>query len=359
MAGTGKKDYYKILGITDEEKNLPWKDFEKVVKKKYRKLSMEWHPDRHQESDEEKKKAEERFKEIAEAYTVLSDQSKKQDYDNSGSSFAFNGFEFDPFNMMHGFNPFNFKRTSKKYEKKQSVGGTIRIAMPLSLEEMYNGVEKTIKYKRQEPCDKCNGTGGTAQDCPVCGGTGMEYRNLGGFHQMSTCMNCKGKGRTLSSVCDACNGSGFKVVDHEVTITIPKGVHGGMNLEIQGEGSLPLSSDGVPGNLIVALTEKEDNRFVRRGNDLLFEIKVPLITAILGGKMNVETIDGKKLVADIPSGSEEGKTIRFANKGMPIYNSEGKFGHMLGVVKIDMPKELNAEEKRLLKKLSEQEHFKA
>lgn len=359
-----QKDYYKILEITEEEKKLPWEELSKVIKKKYRKQSLAWHPDRHNnDTEEEKKKAEEMFKNVAEAYAVLSDKEKKEKYDNpdSGFGFNFNGFGFDPFG---GFNPFDVfgGKHGTRTEKRQEVGNSIRIEMSLTLEEIYTGLDKTIKYKRQEPCDKCGGTGlgenGHMEECPVCGGTGMEYKSMGGFHQMSTCRHCKGQGKKRSSTCNECNGTGHKVVDHEVTLNIPKGVIAGMQLEIKGEGCLPLSKDGIPGDLLVVIAEKPNEKFVRRGNDLLFELKVPIITAITGGKMNVTTIDGKILNTTIPSGSEDGKSIRFSGKGMPICGHENRFGNMIGVVKLELPKELNEEEKRLLNELSEQEHFK-
>ena len=359
-----RKDYYKILGITEEEKKLPWEEFSKIVKRKYRKLSLEHHPDRHQDDDEQtRQKAEETFKNIAEAYAVLSDQDKKQKYDNptSGFSFNFNGFDpfagFDPF---RDFNPFGTPR--RENQKRQEVGNSIRIEIPLTLEEIYNGIEKKIKYRRQEPCDKCHGTGlgenGHMEDCPVCGGPGMEYTTNGMFHQMSTCRHCKGKGKIASSTCSECNGSGFKIVEHEVTINIPKGIMPGAQITLTGEGCLPLSKDGIPGDLLVMIAEKPNDVFMRRENDLIFELKVPIITAILGGKMNVSTIDGKILSATIPSGSEEGKNIRFAGKGMPVFGKEDKFGSMIGIIRLELPKELNEEEKRLLNELKEQEHFK-
>ena len=354
-----RKDYYKILDITEEEKKLPWEEFSKVVKKKYRKLSKQFHPD----FNPNDKTAEEKFKEVSEAYDVLSDPEKKQKYDtpNSGFNFDMNGFGFDPFG---GFNPFDIfgGRRSSRSEKRQEVGNSIRIEMALTLEEIYTGLDKTIRYKRQEPCDKCNGTGlgenGHMEDCPHCGGTGMEYKTSGNFHQMSTCRHCKGQGKKRSSTCDKCNGTGYKVVDHEVTINIPKGVVADMQLEIKGEGCLPLSKDGIPGDLLVVIAEKPNDKFVRRGNDLLFELKIPIITAILGGKMNVSTIDGKTLSTTIPSGSEDGESIRFTGKGMPVCGHEKRYGNMIGVVKLDLPKELNEEEKRLLNELSQQEHFK-
>lgn len=357
-----QKNYYSILELTEEEKKLPWEEFEKVLKRKYRKLSLKWHPDKHQnESESEKKIAEEKFKELNEAYDVLSDKTKKQNYDSpshGGFKFDFDFGGFNPFGGFDGFNPFG-KRTA---ERQQEVGNSVRIEMGLTLEEMYTGIEKTIKYKRQEPCSVCGGTGlgkdGKVETCDTCGGTGTMYEYRPGFHSMHSCRKCKGTGKKLSSTCHKCNGSGLDLVEHEVTITIPKGIGDGMQLTLKGEGCLPKSKEGIPGDLIVVIREIPNEKFVRRGNDLLFQLDISVTTAILGGKVNVTTIDNKTLSTNIPSGTEEGKNIRFSGKGMPIMGTDDRYGNMLGIVKITLPTELNEEERRLLTELSQQEHFK-
>lgn len=363
-----KKDYYKILGITEEEKKLPWEEFTKTLKKKYRKLSLEWHPDRHQDDAENlKQKAEEMFKNIAEAYDVLSDKDKKAKYDNQGrGGFSFDPFNgFNPFGDMGGFGGFNVHFGSgfnKRREKQANVGTSIRITLPLTLEEIYNGVEKTIKYKRFEPCSVCNGSGvgpnGRVETCMECGGTGSIFRQTHNMQQISTCPHCHGKGTKITEPCQRCNASGLESVEHEITFTIPKGVHEGMEIKIQGEGNLPNNKNGIPGDLLILIQEIPNETFIRRGNELLFEIKIPIITALLGGKVIVSAINGKQLSATIEQGIEDGANIRFTNMGMPIYDREGKFGHMIGVIKLEIPKELNEEEKRLLEALKEQEHFK-
>lgn len=362
-----RKDYYQILGITNEEKNLPWAEFEKILKRKYRKLSLEWHPDRQGgKSESEKQKAEEKFKDIAEAYDTLSDKSKKEKYDlgdrggfrfEGGSPFGpgFDPFNFDPFEMFGG------RRASKK-EKQANVGSSIRISIPLTLEEIFGGTAKNVRYKRQEPCSECHGSGlghnGTVETCSHCGGTGMIFRSQGNMQTMTSCPYCNGKGKTIKNPCSKCNGSGLNVVDHEVTFEIPKGVVGGMEVKIQGEGCLTTDPNGIPGDLIVRIEEAPHDKFVRRGNDLLFEINVPIITALMGGEINIQTIDNKTLMTKINVGTEDGKNIRFTNQGLPIYGNENARGHLIGVIKLELPKELNDEEKRILNELKEQEHFK-
>ena len=274
-----------------------------------------------------------------------------------GGGFNPFGEDFDPFSFFGGG-----RRNGRTRQKTVQKGNSIRVQIPFTLEELYNGVHKTIKYKRQEPCHACHGKGygadGKLEMCPTCGGTGMKLTINGSMQMMTTCPHCGGSGKILKNPCRCCGGSGLEQKDHEVEVDIPKGVMEGMELTIQGEGGLTPNADGIPGDLIVRVVEQEHDAFVRRGNDLLFEINVPVVDAILGTKMNVSTIDGKTLSTNIASGIEDGTNIKFANKGMPIYGKNGRFGHMIGIVKLVMPKKLNEEEKQLLNQLKEQEHFK-
>lgn len=364
------KDYYKILGITDAEKKLSWEEFSKVVKSKYKKLALAYHPDKqHNKTEEEKKKAEEMFKDVSEAYTILSDKDKKAEYDNpmnDFSSFGGNPFGGHGFNPFGGFDPFEFfggsRQSSRQKEQYVQKGNSMRIEIGLTLEEIFNGTTKQIKYKRQEPCNHCNGSGlgenGKIEMCPTCGGTGQEFSVHGNVQMMTTCRRCKGKGKIIVNPCNHCNGSGLELADHEVSINIPKGVVDGMELIIQGEGGLTPTKDGIPGDLHVLIAEKQHDVFVRRGNDLLFELNIPILDALTGTKQNINTIDGKTLSTTITQGTEDGTNIKFANKGMPIYGKDGRFGHMIGIVKLKMPNKLNDTEKALIEQLKEQEHFK-
>lgn len=363
------KDYYKILEITEEEKKLSFSEFSNVVKTKFRKLSIKWHPDKHvNDSDEVKKEAEEKFKDIAEAYEVLSDEKKKKEYDfslNGGGDFNFNGFGFEGSSFAdimeqfkrHGF---HFQQQQESAPIKQ--GASHRLRVTLTLEEMYTGIKKTIKYKRFEPCHECNGSGlgknGHTETCPVCGGTGTDYVESYPFPRMKTCKRCNGKGKIIKNPCSCCGGTGLEQKDHEVTFDIPAGISDEQQIRLEGEGSLPPIKDGVPGDLFIEIATKKHDVFVRRGNDLLFEFRIPILDALLGEKQNVTTIDGKTLETKIKEGIEDGENMKFANKGMPILGKEGRFGHMIGIVKLVMPKSLNDEEKRLIRELKEQVHFK-
>lgn len=361
-----RKDYYSILGITEEEKKLKGKDFEKVLKPKYKKLAVQWHPDKHQ-GEEAKKVAEEKFKEISEAYSVLSDEKKRNEYDNPNSGFQFEGFSdggFDINDILRGFG-FNtdfgdFNPFGGGSSRQSSKGRSIRITMPLSLEELYEGVDKTIKYKRLDECPHCHGKGfgknGKIEDCPHCGGTGQIFRQHGGWQQIATCPHCHGKGKYISNPCPHCDGNGVAESEHQTEISIPKGVGQGNQLIVQNEGNAPLNNKGERGDLIVQIIEKPHDIFKRNGNDLYFQLEVSVINAILGCEMNIKTIDGKTLSTKIPVGVEDGTQIRFGGKGMPIYGTNS-YGNMYGIVKIKMPKNVNSDERTLLEQLKTKPNF--
>lgn len=360
-----RKDYYKILGITDEEKKLQGEEFEKILKNKYRKLCLKWHPDKcHDES--KKKEYEEKFKEIAEANEVLSDATKRSQYDNPNSGFSFDGFGGrNPFDIMNdfGFDPFDHFGFggSRKQKNRVVKGQSIRINVPLTLEDIFNGVKKTIKYPCLDTCPDCKGSGmgsnSRIETCPHCGGTGALFQQKGMMQVMTTCPHCGGQGKKIVNPCTKCQGNGVVKSEKQTELNIPKGVGNGDTLTVEGGGNPPIGEKGVNGDLLIVISEVEHPKFVRRGNDLLFEMEVPIVDAILGCKVEVDTIDGKRLSTKLEQGVDSGTNIRFANKGLPIYGTN-RFGHMIGVVKTIIPKKLNNREKDLLRQLQEEEHFK-
>ncbi|MBR6516941.1 MAG: DnaJ domain-containing protein [Bacilli bacterium] len=360
-----RKDYYKILGITDEEKNLKGDDFEKIIKSKFRKLSLKYHPDKNQgKTDEEKKVAEEQFKEISEAYSVLSDPKKREEYDNPMSNFQFGGFGGSGFeDLFNHFNPFGSRMDFGGGRANRVVkGSSIRIFVDLTLEEMYNGIKKTIKYKRNDSCSHCKGTGRTASSkeemCSQCGGTGQLFTQRGGWQQIVTCPHCKGKGKVLINPCTHCGGNGLEVKEHQVELNIPKGVFGGLQFSVNHEGCAPEGGNGVYGDLIVVIREIQHEKFTREQLDLYVNLEVPIIDAILGCTKSIETIDGKTLSTKIPQGVEDGTKIRFVGKGMPNYDNNRQVGNMYAIIKLKLPKSLNDTETKLLNELKEQENFK-
>lgn len=354
-----RKDYYKILGV---DKSATKDD----IKKAYRKLAIQYHPDKQQgKSDKEKKEAEEKFKEIAEANEVLSDDKKRAEYDNPSSNFKFEGFNGHGFSdFMNGFdfdfnfNPFGNRGQQKRVQKGQSI----RFNLGVTLEDIYNGAEKTLKYKRMDKCPTCGGNGkghnSRVETCTHCGGTGQFFQQNGFVQTITTCPHCKGKGTILINPCPTCNGNGIVETETQVKINIPKGVAQGTQMNIQGNGHAPLNCDGVYGDLFIVFTEIPHNKFERIGDDLYFELKIPVIDGMLGCNVEVETIDGKKLSTKVSQGSEDGNKIRFGGKGLPVFNHDNLHGNMIGVIKLVMPKKLSEEEIELLKQLKEKENFK-
>lgn len=355
-----KKNYYDILGITNEEKALKGDEFEKVLKKKYRKICLENHPDKNPGN----KEAEEKFKDAAEAYSVLSDAKKREEYDNpitGGMNFN-SGFNFNDFNIDEILNSFGFGgRSGFNNVKVVNRGQNLRLKMHLSLIEMYDGVKKKIKYHRNNRCSSCGGSGMTKDSkierCSHCGGTGRLYSRNGFFQQITTCPYCSGSGKVTVNPCPKCGGAGICDTEQEVELDIPKGSFEGMQLTVREYGHAPKNMNGQFGNLIIDLFQKKDEKFTRDGHNLETNIDVPVIDAILGCDVTVETINGKKLKAKIPSGTEDGYTMRFAGYGMPKYGTN-EYGDMFGEVRIKMPKSINAEERKVLEDLKKKENFK-
>jgi molecular chaperone DnaJ len=368
-----RKDYYKILGITEDEKKLKGKDFEKVIKPKFRKLAISLHPDKQQgKSEEEKKNAEEKFKEVSEAYEVLSDEKKREEYDNPMSGFNFQGFSggnssfedimrgFGFGDMFGGFNPFG--NSGRSQQQKVQKGQSMRITLSLSLEDIFNGIKKTLKYKRYDKCPNCGGSGKTdktiEESCPHCGGVGTIFQRNGMMQMITTCPHCSGSGKIVKHPCSKCGGNGIVETETKVDVDIPKGVCEGMQINMNGYGHAPLKCNGVYGDLYILIKEQDHAKFTRDENDLYFHLKVDVLDAILGCEKTVETIDGKKLTTKVKPCVEDGTMIRFSGKGLPIYNQNGKYGNMIGIIEIKMPKKLNNDEISLLEELKTKENFK-
>jgi len=349
------KSYYDILGVKKDAT-------QGEIKAAYRKIAVKYHPDKNPGN----KEAEEKFKEAAEAYSVLSDESKRKEYDNPvtggnnfSSNFNFNDFNIDEilkgfgFNMHHGFSGSN---------NIMYVGSDVRIRMKLSLKEMYDGAKKKIKYHRLNSCDSCGGKGTTAESkeerCKVCGGTGRVYSNNGFFQTMSTCSKCGGTGKVTTNPCKKCNGRGIIDSEQEVEIDIPKGVFDGVQLTVNGYGNAPEKMKGQFGNLLINISNKDEKEiYTREGNDLYLDIEIPVIDAMLGKSIIVETINGKKLTAKLSGGVEDVHTLRFKGYGMPLFGSN-TYGDMYGVIKLKIPKSLTKDEIKILEDLKTHDNFK-
>lgn len=332
------KDYYKILGI---DKNASAAD----IKSAYRKLSKQYHPDNSMGGDEEK------FKEIASAYEVLSDSEKRESYDRYGSdgpqqSGGFGGFDMNDIFSGFGFNPFGSK---KQYRK----GSDVRININVSLLDILNGVNKKVKYKRKQQCSSCKGQGGTKiENCTGCNGTGTrvvrQQTPMGVFQTQTTCTSCNGSGRRVLEKCSPCNGQGLTEFEDTVSIDVPKGVFGGMTLQMNGKGNS--SSDGHFGDLLIHIIEEPSDIFRREDNHIIYTKKISVFDLLTGLETEIEMLDGKKSKLKIDKGTKCDKTYRFVHKGLPNIQT-GSMGDFFVELDIDVPV-LSNEKLELLKTIN-------
>lgn len=383
---SNKRDYYEVLGVPKDASA-------DAIKKKYKKLAMQFHPDRHvNDSEKEKKEAEEKFKEIAEAYAVLSDEQKRKQYDmyGFGGLGGSTGMNFqhvdmndifsqygDIFNMPGASSFFNmddlFGRGGFNNFKKDNTpkrGGDLRITLNLTLEDIVNGIKKKIKLKRYIPCTHCKGTGsedGKEETCLQCGGTGQhihtQQTQFGMTQTITVCPNCGGTGKVIKNKCKQCQGTGLVQKEETFEIVIPAGAVGGTIITMQGYGNYPKNGNGdsIPGNLIVVINEVEHEKYHRKGNDLTYNLLLDIPTAILGGKVNIPLINGKTQIIDIKSGTQPGSVITIDNEGVPVVDSNGKQygrGNLIVQISVYIPETLNSDERQIFEDLKKSKNIK-
>ena len=362
-----KRDYYEVLGV---QRNANADE----IKKAYRKAAIKYHPDKNPGD----KEAEEKFKEAAEAYDVLSNQDKRARYDQFGhagmsgaAGGGFGGGGFGGFSMEDIFSQFgdifggHFGGFSSRGGGGRRVnrGSDIRVKVKLTLAEIANGTTKKLKISKTIACDKCGGSGAKDSSsyatCSTCNGTGVvnrvENTFFGRMQTQSVCPTCGGEGKTITVKCDKCAGEGVVRGDEVVEIKIPAGVGEGMAVTVQGKGNAARRG-GVNGDLLVMIDEEHNPELIRDGNDLIHNLNLPVTTCILGGEVEVPTIDGKAKIK-IAAGTHAGKVLRLRGKGLPDVNGYGR-GDILIVVDITIPSSLTSEERKLVEKLSAQPHFK-
>ena len=362
-----KRDYYEVLGV---EKGAS----EDEIKKAYRKIAIKYHPDRNPGD----KEAEEKFKEAAEAYDVLHDPQKRQQYDQFGFNGpmggGFGGFGGASMNMDdifsmfgdifggHGFSGFG----GGQRRPQQHRGSDLRLKVRLTLEDISQGVTKKFKVRKDIPCEHCHGTGaeaGSVSDtCPTCHGSGViTHTTQSIFGMMQTqgvCPTCGGEGKVIKNKCKDCGGEGIVKGEEVVEIKIPAGVAEGMVVNIPGKGNAG-RRNGVNGDIQVFIEEEPHDLFIRDGNDLIYNMLLDFPTAALGGDLEIPTIEGGKLRVKIDSGTQPGKTLRLRGKGLPAVQGYGNGrGDLVVNISVYVPKTLSRDEKEAIQRFKDSDNFK-
>jgi molecular chaperone DnaJ len=367
-----KRDFYEILGVTKTASA-------DEIKKAYRKVAMQYHPDRNPGD----KAAEEKFKEAAEAYEILSDADKKAQYDrygHAGVSGQGRGGQpgaggmnmddiFSQFGDIFGEDLFGNifgggQRGGRSQQRSRGVrGSNLRVKLKLTYEEIAKGVTKNIKVKKYVVCSTCTGSGakdkGSVQSCSTCGGSGQVRRVqntfLGQMQTVTTCPACNGEGSTITAKCGSCKGEGRVYGEETVSIDIPAGVQEGMQMNVNGKGNAG-ERGGMTGDLIILIEEEPHKELHREGLNVAYELHISFTDAVSGTQVEVPTIDGRAKIK-IPAGTQSGKIFRLKGKGFPAVNSYEK-GDQLIQVNIWTPQHLTTEEKAMLDKLSQSPNFK-
>lgn len=367
-----KRDYYEVLGI---DKTASEDD----IKKAYRKIAIKYHPDRNPGD----KQAEEKFKEAAEAYNVLHDPQKRQQYDQFGFNGPMDGSGFggfggasmnmdDIFSMFGdifggragfgGFGGFG----SRGGRTQQHRGSDLRLKVRLTLEEINQGVTKKFKVRKDTACTHCHGTGAeegsSRETCPTCHGAGVITHTtqsiLGMMQTQGICPTCQGEGQIIKNKCHECGGTGVTKGEELVEINIPAGVAEGMVVNVPGKGNAGFRG-GIPGDIQVLIEEEDHSTFVRDGNDLIYNLLLDFPTAALGGEIDVPTIDGKSLKVKIDSGTQPGKTMRLRGKGLPAVQGYGSGrGDLVVNISVYVPKTLSREERKAIETFKDSDNFK-
>lgn len=358
---TQKRDYYEVLEVTKSASS-------EEIKKAYRKKAIQYHPDKNPGD----KEAEEKFKEAAEAYEVLSDENKRAQYDRFGHAApgGFGGHSGGGFSMDDIFSQFGdifggfggFAGGSSRGGQRVNRGSDLRVRVKLNLKEILEGVEKKIKVKKFVSCSHCSGTGadnGTAYEtCSTCHGSGTTTRVvntfIGQMQTQSTCTACGGEGKKITKKCSHCDGEGIVREDEVISINIPAGVAEGMQLSMSGKGNAARHG-GVNGDLLIVIEEEQHPELFRDGNDVVYNLLLSVYTAAVGGSIVVPTIDGKVKVT-IEPGTQPGKVLRLRNKGLPSVNRYGT-GDLLVNISVYIPEKLSDDEKKVLAGLENSPNF--
>ena len=358
-----KRDYYEVLGVSKT-------DTPDKIKKAYRKKAIQYHPDKNPGD----KAAEEKFKEAAEAYEVLSDPNKRARYDQfghagmgSGSGYGGGGMSMDDIFSQFG-DIFGAHFGGGRYGgfrgggRRTNRGSDLRVKVKLTLKEILTGVEKKIKVKKYVSCSHCHGNGSadgnSTATCNTCHGTGMVTRVtntiLGQMQTSAPCHTCHGEGSTITKKCSYCHGEGIVHEEEVISIRIPAGVAEGMQLSMQGKGNAARRG-GINGDLLIVIEEEEDPNLIRDENDVIYNLFISFPTAALGGTVEVPTIEGKAKVK-IEPGTQPGKVLRLRNKGLPSINGYGTGDELINI-NVYVPEKLTDKERKIIEELAKSSDF--
>jgi molecular chaperone DnaJ len=357
-----KRDFYDVLGVAKSASP-------EELKSAYRKLAVKYHPDKNPGDT----KAEDKFKEASEAYGILSDREKKQNYDNFGHAAfengggrqtgGFGGFGGADFSDIFEdfFGDFGGGGRSRGRRTSNNRGSDLRYDLSITLEEAYEGKKQYIKFSTTEKCNTCKGNGskpGYSPDrCTVCGGNGKVRSNQGFFTVQQTCPQCAGSGEEITNPCNDCNGQGNKQTSKKLSVTIPKGVDDGTRIRLAGKGEAG-AKGGVSGDLYLFINVHSHDLFKRSDENLFFECPISIADAALGTTIEIPTINGGKAKIKIPDGTQNGKQFRLKGKGMPYMRGSGN-GDLYVQINTEVPISLNKEQKELLEKFREIENEKS
>jgi len=367
-----KRDYYEVLGVGKDASA-------DEIKKAYRKLAVKYHPDKNPGD----KEAEEKFKEAAEAYSILSDPDKKARYDQFGHAGVegagpdFSGGFGNLNDILNeifgsafgggfggGFGGFGGFGGGQRQQQRVYRGRDIRVRVKLTLEEIAKGVEKEITIEKSVPCTDCNGRGARnsadIKTCPACNGTGQVQRVVNSFLgqtiSYSTCQQCGGEGKIISNPCKSCGGTGLVRKRETIKVRIPAGVEAGMQLTLQGQGHAA-KNNGINGDLLVVIEEVEHKDLKREGNNLFYTKIISLPEAILGGEVEIPGIDGTYKIKVDP-GTQSGTVVKLKGRGLPTVNSYGGTGDLYVKIAVWIPRKLDKEDKAVIESLRDKDSFK-
>jgi molecular chaperone DnaJ len=358
-----KRDFYDVLGVSKSASP-------EELKSAYRKLAVKHHPDKNPGD----KASEDKFKEASEAYNILSDQEKKQNYDNFGHAAfegsggrqsggfggGFGGADFSDI-FEDFFGDFGGRGKSRNRRNSNNRGSDLRYDLSITLEEAYEGKKQDIKFSTTEKCSTCKGNGskpGHSPDrCTVCGGNGQVRSNQGFFTVQQTCPQCAGSGEEITEPCNECNGQGNKQTSKNLSVTIPKGVDDGTRIRLAGKGEAG-TKGGASGDLYLFINVHTHDLFKRSDENLFFECPISIADAALGTTIEIPTIDGGKAKIKIPDGTQSGKQFRLKGKGMPYMRGSGN-GDLYVQVNTEVPISLNKAQKELLERFREIENEKS